>query len=156
MSELKSLTIARNTLPSCNNPSVAAIQVENVGDVSISGNSLGPTETSSHNRGCLVPQLINVTASNAESFGTGCRTGVNIPLPRCGTSGCDASALEITAWTSTGALVKTIVMAGGQMAPVANSSTGAEAVSIVVLGQNRTATLRTASGASLSFRATPL
>eukprot|EP01051_Picozoa_sp_SAG22_P005699 SAG22_NODE_347_length_11873_cov_15.313997_3_plen_1456_part_00 len=155
-SQLKSITIARNTLPSSSNPSVAAIVVENVDDVSINSNTLSPAETSSR-RGCLVPQLTNVSVSSVESFGTGCHSGVSIPLPRGNTGAvCDVSALEITVWTSTGVLAKTIVMAAGHMVALANTSVGAETVSIALREQNHTAILRTASGAPLSFRATPL
>lgn len=156
-SQLKSITIARNTLPSSNNPSVAAIVVENVTDVSINSNTLSPAKSSSR-RGCLVPQLTNVSVSSVESFGTGCHSGVTIPLPRCNTGGavCDVSALEITAWTSTGVLAKTIIVGTGQMVPLANTSVGAETVSIVLHDLKHTATLLTASGAPLSFRATSL
>jgi hypothetical protein len=157
-SYLKSVTIARNTLPSCNNPSVAAIIVDNVSDVSISSNTLSPAETSNH-RGCLVPQLVNVRTSSVESFGTGCHSGVNIPLPQCasvgGGPGCDASALEVTVWTGNGALARTIIMAAGQMASLVNTSVGADTVSITLHERNHTATLWTRSP-KLNFRATPL
>lgn len=159
-SHLKTLTIERNTLPSALDTAAPAIRVDTVGDVHISGTALspGPQSSARSGRGCMIPQLSNVTSSTVESFGVEC-VDVVLPLPRCVGTGCIPAALEVSAWTSSGALTKAIVVssvsAGWRVMPLLTS----DALSLVVQGDgndlNATLSLQSRDEA-ISFRATPL
>ena len=109
----------------------------------------------------MIPQLNNVNSSRVESFGAEC-IGVVLPLPRCIGASCTPAALEVSAWTSSGAFMKAIVVSGGpqgwQVMPILN----ADALSLVVVPggeggpRNQTLSLKSREAEPISFRATPL
>ena len=163
-SQLKTLTMEHNTLPAALDPATPAIRIDTVGDVHISSTTLspGPESTSSSGRGCMIPQLNNVTSSRVESFGAEC-TDVVLPLPRCGGAGCTPAALEVSAWTSSGAFTKAVVVSvgaqGWQVMPMLNAVAGDKLSLVVVPGDAsdpKNATLSLRSREAISFRATAL
>ena len=166
-SQLKSLTLTRNTVPAKILPSwreevSPTIVVADVNEVSITANALGPISSAESaaipkdampGRGCLVPSLTNVSsASHVESFGTGCPSGTVAPLAT-------GAATEITAWSAGGGLAKALIV-NGQITTVTNSS-GSDAILMAVVGSHgqsiRSVVVHTASGVGhISFRAMSL